>query len=345
MVLKLRQKHLVIELPFKADGENIIDIPQDNPLRRLTLSFFVDYDVINAPLVAKNDDILNLIKRIQLIFNGATNKIDVDLKTYFFANIFQNGTKPFRDALITPVANSNQVKITITLDFAQLKNNLTDFSGLFNTPSFSSLQLKIQWGSSADVVTVPANMVINATTRCEIATTEVYDNGQGENQLDDVVLAAQDIREGVDVTNITQAFDSFGGNELEAKILPVPSTILEHCLVTQDNVTDGDPATSDLVIDQIRLENVRGGEELIFYDTWINWKMQNKAEYGLTAADANNLGIIFISWNELRLAGLLNNVVDALKYKFLTAAPTPAKINTVRVYKKYIVITSPTSTA
>lgn len=345
MVLKLRQKHLVTEVPFKEDGETIVDIPQDNPLRRLTLSFFVNYDVTTAALVAKNDDILNLIKRIQLIFNGATNKIDVDLKTYFFANTFQNGTKPFRDALITPIGTGNIVKITVTLDFAQLKNNLTDFSGLFNTPSFSSLQLKIQWGSSSDVVTAPANMTINDVTRCELATTEVYDNGQGENQLDSVVLSAQDIREGVDVTNITQAFDSFGGNELEAKILPVPSTILEHCLVTQSNVTDGNPSTSDSVIDQLRLENVRGGEELIFYDTWLNWKTQNKAEYGLTSADFTQAGVIFISWNELRLAGLLNNVVDALKYKFLTEAPADTKINTVRVYKKYIVITQPTSTA
>jgi len=342
MVLKLRQKHLVIELPFKADGEVIEDIPQDNPLRRLTLSFFINY-TNSGTMTPKNDDLLNLVKRIQLIFNGATNKIDVDLKTYFFANIFQNGTKPFRDAVVT-TASTNEAKITVTLDFAQLKNNLTDFSGLFNTPSFSSLQLKLQWGSSSDIETSSV-LTVNAITRCELATTEVYDNGQGENQLSDVVLAAQDIREGVDVTNITQAFDSFGGNELEAKILPVPSTILEHCLVTQNNVTDGNPITSDTVIDQLRLENVRGGEELIFYDTWINWKTQNKAEYGLTAADANDLGIIFISWNELRLAGLLNNVVDALKYKFLTAAPTASKINTVRVYKKYIVITSATSTA
>lgn len=344
MVLKLRQKHLVTEVPFKVDGETIVDVPQDNPLRRLTLNFFIDYDVVTAILAEKNDGILNLVKRIQLIFNGATNKIDVDLKTYFFANTFQNGTQAFRDDLIIAVGTDNTVKITVTLDFAQLKNNLTDFSGLFNTPSFSSLQLKIQWGSSSDVVTVPANMVIASTTRCEIATTEVYDNGQGENQLDSVVLSAQDIREGVDVTNITQAHDSFGGNELEAKILPVPSTILEHCLVTQNNVTDGNPSKSNAVIEQLRLENVRGGEELIFYDTWLNWFTQNKAEYGLTDADVN-FGVIFISWNELRLAGLLNNVVDALKYKFLTAQPDATKINTVRVYKKYIVITQPTSTA
>jgi len=342
MVLKLRQKHLVIELPFKADGEVIEDIPQDNPLRRLTLSFFINY-TNSGTMTPTNDDLLNLVKRIQLIFNGATNKIDVDLKTYFFANTFQNGTKPFRDAVVT-TASTNEAKITVTLDFAQLKNNLTDFSGLFNTPAFSSLQLKIQWGSSSDIETSSV-LTVNAITRCELATTEVYDNGQGENQLDSVVLSAQDIREGVDVTNIAQAFDSFGGNELEAKILPVPSTILEHCLVTQDNVTDGNPATSDTVIDQLRLENVRGGEELIFYDTWVNWKTQNKAEYALTSADFNQLGIIFISWNELRLAGLLNNVVDALKYKFLTAAPTASKINTVRVYKKYIVITQATSTA
>lgn len=341
MVLKLRQKHLVTQVDFKADSEVIEDIPQDNPLRRLTLSFIIDYTNSGA-LTAKADDFLNLVKRIQLIFNGATNKIDVDLRTYFFANTFQDGTKPFRSDIVLTAITNEIARITVTLDFAQLKNNLTDFSGLFNTPAFSSLQLKIQWGSTSDVESSSV-MTINSAT-CELATTEVYDNGQGENQLDSVVLAAQDIREGVDVTTITQLHDSFGGNELEAKILPVPATILEHCLVALNGAVTTNFVTSDTVITQFRLENVRGGEELIFYDTWINWKTQNKAEYALTADDFDQAGIVFISWNELRLAGLLNNVVDALKYKFLTAAPT-ANTNTVRIYKKYIVITQPTSTA
>jgi len=35
--------------------------------------------------------------------------------------------------------------------------------------------------------------------------------------------------------------------------------------------------------------------------------------------------------------GSLNNVnVDAIKYKFLTSAPTTNKINAIRIYKKYI---------
>jgi hypothetical protein len=341
MVLKLRQKHLVTEIPFVENSEQIVDIPQDNPLRRITLSFFVDYTTITTIATAKNDDLLNLVKRVQLIFNGATTKFDVDLKTYFFASTFQNGTKLSRDAFNVAISANNIAKITMTIDFAQLKNNLTDFSGLFNAPAFSSLQLKLQWGDIGDVVST-ATTTINSA-KCELATTEVYDNGQGENQLDEVVLSAQDIREGVDVTNITKAFGSFGGDELEAKILPVPSTILEHCLVTQNFTTSTNPARSDALITQLRLENVRGGEELIFYDTWLNWKTQNKAEYGLTSADVD-AGTIFISWNELRLAGLLNNVVDALKYKFLTAL-LGSNTNTVRVYKKYIVITQATSTA
>ena len=35
--------------------------------------------------------------------------------------------------------------------------------------------------------------------------------------------------------------------------------------------------------------------------------------------------------------GALNNInVDAIKYKFLTSAPTADKKNAIRIYKKYI---------
>jgi len=346
MVLKLRNKHLTTQVNFSKDNDVQIDINQDNPLRRITLNFF--FEIIGGTsqgTVAIQDDLLNVIKRMQVIFNGATNKFDVDLRTYYRANTFQNGTTAFRDAFVVPTASGTTTfRIAVTIDFAQLKNNLTDFSGLFNAPAFSSLNLKIQWGSIADVLEVPNDTTIGSNTRCEIAITEVYDNGQGENQLSQVVLASQDIREGVDVTNITQAFDSFGGSELEAKILPVPSTILEHCLVALDNVTDGQSTRSNTVINQLKLENVRGGEELIFFDEWINYFEQNKAEYGLES-DVHVTGALFISWNELRIEGLLNNVVDALKYKFLTSQPDNTKSNAVRIYKKYIVITNPTSTA
>lgn len=346
MVLKLRQKHIVNKVDFSQDSDVKIEIPQDNPLRRITLSFL--FEVIGGATAGSGiieDDLLNLVKRIQVIFNGATNKVDVDLRTYFHANTYQNGTSAFRDAFSTPTSSQTDTyKVTVTIDFAQLKNNLTDFSGLFNAPSFSSLDLKIQWGSISDVLSTVGNTTIGSNTKCEVSITEVYDNGQGENQLSDVVLSAQDIREGIDVTNITQAFDSFGGSELEAKILPVPSTVLEHCLVALDNVTDSQSTKSNTVISQLKLENVRGGEELIFFEKWINWFKQNKAEYSLESGVHAN-GVIFISWNELRLEGLLNNVVDALKYKFLTASPTTNKQNAVRIYKKYIVITQPTSTA
>ncbi len=87
----------------------------------------------------------------------------------------------------------------------------------------------------------------------------------------------------------------------------------------------------------------------------MNVLQQGKAEYSLEFGASSDLssavstaieqgqtlneGAIFISWSELRLEGLLNNVVDALKYKFLTSADS----GTIKIYKKFLVATASVS--
>jgi len=344
MTLKLRHRRVAPETTLNNNDSTTIEIPQDNPVRRVTLNFTQVFTESGTTALARPNGFLNIIKRIRVVMDGFDNKFDVDARTYFEASTFQNGTTPFiqNTQVLASPANITSL-LTLTIDFAQLKNNLNDFSGLLNAPALSSLNLIIDYGGLSDLLGTPDTSTI--VTKLDISIDEVYDNGVGENQLPEVVLNAQDFREGLDVTVTTESHVSFNSDELPVKILPVPSTILEHCLFVQtDSVTNGFPSSATILTD-LKLENVRGGGELLFIDKFENVLQQGKAEYslefgnGIVNGGTLATGAIFISWSELRLEGLLNNVVDALKYKFLTSADD----GTIKIYKKFLVATASVS--
>ena len=355
MTLKLRHRRVAPSTTLKNGDSTSIEIPQDNPLRRVTLNFTQVMTNSSAGTISTIPfGFLNVIKRIRIVMDGFDNKFDVDARTYFEASTFQNGTVPFLD--LEQVVSTTQSAVTtstltLTIDFAQLKNNLNDFSGLLNAPALSSLNLIIDYGVGTDLSTSTSG-VGSVASEVDISIDEVYDNGVGENQLPDVVLNSQDFREGLDVTVTTEEHNSFNSDELPVKILPVPSTILEHCLYVQTDVVASGFPPSDSILTDLKLENVRGGGELLFIDKFLNVLKQGKAEYSLefgenvgTTTDelqggrTLRLGAIFISWSELRLEGLLNNVVDALKYKFLTSSTD----GTIKIYKKFLVATASVS--
>lgn len=357
MTLKLRHRRVAPETTLKNGDSTTIEIPQDNPLRRVTLNFTQVATNGTGTITNVPFGFLNVIKRIRVVMDGFDNKFDVDARTYFEASTFQNGTVPFLDleqVFTTTASATTTSTLTLTIDFAQLKNNLNDFSGLLNAPALSSLNLIIDYGNVSDV-TGSAGGTPTLASSVDISIDEVYDNGVGENQLPDVVLNSQDFREGLDVTVTTDAHESFNSDELPVKILPVPSTILEHLIYVQTDVTASGFPPSDSLLTQLKLENVRGGGELLFIDKFLNVLKQGKAEFSLEFGVGSDLGsvassslqggrtlrlgAIFISWSELRLEGLLNNVVDALKYKFLTTSTD----GTIKIYKKFLVASASVS--
>ncbi len=350
MTLKLRHRRVAPITTLVQSDSTTIEIPQDNPLRRITLNFRQVFTGGGTMANGRPDGFLNIIKRIRVVMDGFDNKFDVDARTYLQASTFQDGTIPYVENVgvnkATPATITNL--LTLTIDFAQLKNNLNDFSGLLIAPALSSLYLIIDYGGRSDLLGTAGTSTLASSV--DVSIDEVYDNGVGENQLPEVVLNAQDFREGVDTEITDSAHASFGSDELPVKVLPVPSTILEHCIFVQNNViADGFEASNSIVTD-VKLENVRGGGELLFIDKFLNVLQQGKAEYSLEWGGTNFVqdnqivaqgstipfGAIFISWSELRLEGLLNNVVDALKYKFLTTNT----IGTIKIYKKFLVATA-----
>jgi len=347
MVLKIRHKSQIGTVDFKKNDQVLFELPQDNPLRRVTLDFEIIQETPNGGTPAttpKANGILKFLRKIAVIMDEVDNKFAISGFTYFHASKFQNATTPFlsNKNATAPVADATVTdRYTVTIDFARNKNNLNDLTGLLNAPALSSLDLRIDWGSIADLFGTVNDTIMNASTKCRVSVDEVYDDGNGDNELPQRILEAIDFRETESAFLIDSENNSFGTSEQEEKMLPVPSTVLEQCLITEDNVTDGAPTLSDAVVTDVKIQNVRGGQDLIFIDKWDALRRQQKADYALEDA-SNEAGIIFLNWAELRFGGLLNNVVDAIKFKFLTAQPTTDKKNRILVYNKHVVASTPT---
>jgi len=337
MAIKNRKRAIVEAVEFKENGQVIKQLPQDNPLRRISLhgKFVID-TATTIGVGIKQDSILNLVKRIQVRLNGSDNIFDLDLRTYFYALAFEYGTKPYLDSFVIPSASSSSTfEIEIPIDFALIRNQISDYSALLPAHLLDSLDLIIDWGAISDVVTTPNDTTVNVTsTQIKLSIIEVYSNSADGKELDEIISNLTKVYEGVEQTPITRAYTSYPADELPVQVRPVPARHLTSIIFGLDNITDGDSTLSNAVIDQIKLENVKGGGEAIFYDFFSDLNHEQKSDFRLESD--NSQGMIMLDWVDLRNGSLDNIDVDALKYKVLTSAPTATKENAVRIYKKYI---------
>ena len=336
MVLKNRKRAIVNSVSYKKNEQVILAIPQDNLLRRISLHCKFIFDTAaTAGTGIKNDSILNLIKRIQVRLNGSDSIFDVDLRSYFHALTFEYGAKPYMDTFAIPSASSSGTfEVEIPIDFALIRNQISDYSALVPAHLLDSLDLIIDWGSETDVITTVNNTTVSSSTKIGISIIEVYSNTGDSKEIDDVLQNLTKVYEGVEQTPITRAYTSYPADELPVQVRPVPARHLTSVIFGINNITDGNPSYSNAVISDVKLENVKGGGEAIFYDIFSDLNHEQKSDFRLESD--NVTGIIILDWTDLRNGSLDNMDVDALKYKILTAAPTASKENAIRIYKKYI---------
>ena len=336
MGIKNRKRAIVEAVEFKENGQVIKQIPQDNLLRRVSLHGKIKVDAgVTIGVGIKQDSFLNLVKRIQVRLNGSDNIFDLDLRTYFYALAYEYGAKPFMDTFVIPATTTSQTfEFEIPIDFAIIRNQISDYSALVPAHLLDSMDLIIDWGSISDVIATPNDTTINATTEIKLSIIEVYSNTSDAKEIDDIISNLTKVYEGVEQTPITRAYTSYPADELPIQVRPVPARHLTAIIFGLDNITDGDSVLSNSVIDQIKLENVKGGGEAIFYDYFSDLNNEQKSDFRLESD--NSKGMIMLDWVDLRNGSLDNIDVDALKYKMLTSAPTATKENAIRIYKKYI---------
>ena len=338
MALKSRTRRLSKNIKLTSGATEQYELPQDNLTRRINLHMKITAATAAGATKAvgiKNGGIAKYVKRMEVILNGSDNVFDLDLRTYLHALTYEYGASPYYHEIAIPNAGaSDSAFVNIPIDFALIRNQIMDLGAVIPAQLLDSFILQITLGQPSDVFTTANATTISGTI--ELTLTEIYeqDANAGNQAIDDVISSAVIVREGVTAINIDAAYASYPADSLDKQIRPIPANHLTHCLVALKNITDGNPDEANDVIDFLKISNVKGGGELILVDTFTALNYAQQIEYSLE--NDNIEGVVYLDWVDLRNGGLANVNVDALKYELLTAAPTTAKKNQLRVYKKYI---------
>ena len=339
MGIRLLEKPIVEKIKFEKNQPVQLELPQDNPFRRLILDFTIAIAAGATPATTpKSNDFLNLIKKITLEFGSTGKQFSISAVDKYFLDLFDFGTLPHKDALSTPTANNTTTMTFKTIfDFAQNRKVLSDFTALFDAPSKDSVTLTIEFGDISDVYGTVNTTTIDSSTECQVSVLEAFEDPNVEGQsLEDALKDALDIRLGVEEIKIEEAHASFDDDIQEIKVLPVPSVILGQLMFAKLNITDGDPTFDDSVVTQMKLQNVSGAGETIFQEYWDRMAIANKTDFGLETLPA---GMLFFDAKDQRQGGIRNLDVEALKLRILTAAPAAGKKNALRILKRYIPLT------
>ena len=331
MAARCRQRLDQRKLPFKSNTQQKLELPQDRPIRRITMRFRLNVKTgATAGSSPKVNGYLNIIKHIQVLMNGTQQKFFIGGPAKRQHDYFKTGVYPVMSNVATiPGANANyDFYFTVSFDFAQNPSNLSDFSALLNAPALGSLDLLVDWGAIGDALSTVGNTTIDESkSGVDVSYVEVFDNGDSDGvNLGDALANAIDIRLVQETAHqIDKEYNSFGTNETYVDILPVPALILNHMIIAQKNITDGNPTNTNDVITHFSYENIRGRGEPIMSDRWETFHDTLKSDYNLNVAAPTGIG--FIDWTDQRQGGLRNDAVDAIKLKLLTNAPATNKKN------------------
>jgi len=305
----------------------IIKIPRDNPLRRISMNFEIVVTGTAATLLPKEDGLLNYIKNIRLVRNGSDNKIDVDLRTYFYASVMQLGVKPILTTIVTSGVQTAKVyNIPVTFDFAKFKNDLGDLNSLLNAPDLESLNLVFDTGAIGDLFgTVTGGVISTTLTKVNVSIIEVYDDEGKVEELSGLLTNAIDYLEAVETFDITAAHTSFPGSQQTEKIQPVPHIHEISTFLT----LDGSGLKKDDVLSILKVANVTSGGETIFIEKIGDLIRRMKSDFAL---DTAVLGLFSLDWDTLRRGGLRVIEDDAIKWFFQN--PAPSGTAKIKLYKK-----------
>ena len=337
-MIQTKSRPLTDKLAFDESSTKTLDIPMDNDIRRMSLLVNIDIVQGATPGSVLHDSgmgILPLLKKIRLVMNSDDNKFNLDGTKWYIVETMEKGTTPQLTTLPTPSVTATYY-VLLQADFASFRQDLSDISALLPAPDLSSLVLEVDYGKAdGDLYETIANTVItDATSGIEVTLTEVFETEKGKTVQSQVEGGYIDIREGVDVFDVTKVNDSYDTSVLTQTINPTPAKILTFLLLTrEDTGTAAEKNRVDDVLTQIRIENVKGDGERIFDSKEKNLQFENKTEYGIETLIT---GAYYLDMIDQRRGGLRNFETEAVKWKFLTNAPDGAETDQIEVYTRYV---------
>ena len=341
MVVQTKERPLSVPLTVVVNNTTRVEIDRDNLIRRLSMLFRINIVTATTPATGIiEDDLLNLVKKIRLVMDADDNKFNVDATKWFFVETFEKGTTPFKDTFVVPAMSTNTTfEFILTADFAQRRQDLSDTSALLDAPNKSSLFLEVDWGDISDIVEVVQNTTVDvAASEVRISLVEVFDDEGAEANAQLAASSFIDMREGTDQFQLTSAHTSFDDSIVQEDIDPTPSNILTHLLATREDI-NLNTLTSSIrandIVTQFKVENVKGVGEKIVQSRFDIFRDGLKAEYSLELASLDT-GLLYIDWIDQRRGGLANFVADALKWRFLNAAPETGDVDAIDLFTRYV---------
>jgi len=317
-------------IAFVESGFKEIDVPRDNPIRRIVCEVFIKIVAGTNALVASDDDILEIVSKAELIMNGKDIKFVKSGRQWFYLEKDDKGTAPQKDALTLTASATTVHRFTLVHDFASDPLDRQDITALLPANRMSSLKLRFTYNAIADVATTNEDATITAAdSGVDVEIREVsgtVDRDGGSIDIGDLPFA--DIRETNDATGIPPSKTSFDASTFKKNVTPAPANILKQLfLVLNADVRD------DAFITEVKIQKEKGGNKTLYHRTYTSLRTERKTEQSL---ESITTGVFVLDYVDLFGRGLINRGNEGdIRFRFLTGASTESADN-LEILTRYI---------
>jgi len=317
-------------IAFDESVSKEIDVPRDNPIRRIVCEVFIKTVAGTNAFVATDDDILEIVQKAELIMNGKDIKFSKSARQWFYMEKDDKGTAPQKDSLTLTASATTVHRFTLIHDFASDPLDRQDITALLPANRMSSLKLRFTYGALSDVSSATEDgSITDADSGVDVEIREVsgtVDRDGGSIDVGDLPFA--DIRESNDATGIPPSKTSFDSSTCKKDVTPATANILKQLfLVLNADVRD------DAFITEVKIQREKGGAKRLYHRTYTSLRTERKTEQSL---ESLTTGVFALDYVDIFGRGLINRGNEGdIRFRFLTGASTESADN-LEILTRYV---------
>lgn len=319
------------QVSFDEGTEKSIDVPRDNPIRRMICEFFFYHTTGGSAPTYINDDFLNLIQSVKLQMDGNENKFAIGGRQWYYLEKDDKQTAPYKDTPTSSTTTAETVRVCLVWDFASDPLDRQDITALLPANRLSSLKLKILWGTvSTHVTSANPSTMTDASSGVNVEIREVsgtVNTPNGEKDIGEIAFA--DIRVDAKVIAIPPSKTSYDTSTLKENVTPAPSNIMKNLFIVLDN-----GVRSNSLITGFKVQKEKGGSKPLLTRTWMNAYLERKTESRLESLAT---GVLALDYVDIFGSGLINRGNEGdVRYRFLTSSGAVEAQDTLEIVSRYI---------
>lgn len=293
---------------YKSGEVKSLELPRDYWYRNLILKLMASETVATAAATPYTDNILNLIKRVEIIANGRSTIKSLDFAALSKLTKFFFGTEIKSNLPGTVGTNSGKAIAYVPFEMPRAVRGIDT---ILNSGKLSTFEIRITWATPSDLYSANAgNVTISeSATYVDILLEEAFQS-PGDEPHKPVAIFKQNF--------IEKTITSAGTAQV---LLPVGNAYRGFLIKGEE---DNDP--SDSVVKKVELKS---GTEVFFSEEFEATKMKNAVFYDL---DSEETGYIFIDFCP---DGLLTEALktrDLSQLEFELTVAVPGSTNKVKIY-------------